>query len=61
MDTATAKGNTMAQTLAAYATSLKYEEIPADVRARAKACIIAVETNDRAIIAAGFAAFGRRQ
>lgn len=40
MDTATAGSASAAHTLAAYATSLKYEDIPAEVIARAKACII---------------------
>lgn len=40
MDTATDIGTPAAQTLAAYATSLKYDEIPAEVIARAKACMI---------------------
>ncbi len=40
MDTATGKNQTASQVLAAYATSLKYEDIPAEVITRAKACIL---------------------
>ena len=40
MDTAATGSNSSAHTLAAYATSLKYEQIPAEVVTRAKACII---------------------
>ena len=39
MDTAAHGSNSLSHTLAAYATSLKYEDIPADVIARAKACM----------------------
>lgn len=40
MNTAAHSSKSAAQTLAAYATSLKYEDIPAEVLTRAKACIL---------------------
>ena len=40
MNTAAQSSKSAAQTLAAYATSLKYEDIPAEVLTRAKACIL---------------------
>jgi 2-methylcitrate dehydratase PrpD len=40
MDTAAHGSNSLSRTIAAYATSLKYEDIPAEVIARAKACML---------------------
>jgi 2-methylcitrate dehydratase PrpD len=40
MNTAAHRSESAAQTLATYATSLKYEDIPAEVLTRAKACIL---------------------
>lgn len=40
METATGNSPTASQILASYANSLKYEDIPAEVLARAKACIL---------------------
>ena len=40
MDSAAQGSNSSAHILAAYATSLKYEDIPAEVLARAKACML---------------------